>query len=131
RPFSRMARALVDVYGEELTLRVDDEKLVFNVESTLKYPHKHGDESINHIDIIDTTCEDHFYEVLNDSDFLLEEINALLALDNSIPPEIDEGIFDPQGDILLLEKLLNNDSTKDPPPKELKNNEIKTNKSSI
>ncbi|GJU60595.1 hypothetical protein Tco_1238361 [Tanacetum coccineum] len=95
RPFSRMAHALVDVYGEELTLRVGDEKLVFNVESTSKYPHKHGDESINQIDIIDTTCEDHFYEVLNDSDFLLEEIDALLALDNSIPPEIDEGIFDP------------------------------------
>ncbi|GJY41687.1 reverse transcriptase domain-containing protein [Tanacetum coccineum] len=30
RPFLRMARALVDVYGEELTLRVGDEKLIFN-----------------------------------------------------------------------------------------------------
>ncbi|GJW19710.1 reverse transcriptase domain-containing protein [Tanacetum coccineum] len=53
RPFLRTARALVDVYGEELTFRVGDEKLVFNVESTLKYPHKQGDESINQIDIID------------------------------------------------------------------------------
>ncbi|GJZ37264.1 reverse transcriptase domain-containing protein [Tanacetum coccineum] len=162
RPFLRTARALVDVYGEELTLRVGDEKLVFNVESTSKYPHKHGDGSINQIDIIDTTCEVHFHEVLNvqksihhlsgsptpsfdhvvaslspsitpfgDSDFLLEEIDALLALDDSIPPEIDEGVFDPEGDILLLEKLLNNDSTKDLPPKELKNDEIKTTKSSI
>ncbi|GKA00249.1 reverse transcriptase domain-containing protein [Tanacetum coccineum] len=34
RQFLRMAHALVDVYGEELTLRVGDEKLVFNVEST-------------------------------------------------------------------------------------------------
>ncbi|GJR19867.1 hypothetical protein Tco_0968394 [Tanacetum coccineum] len=59
------ARALVDVYGEELALRVGDEKLIFNVESTSKYPHKHGDESINRIDIINTTCEDHFHEVLN------------------------------------------------------------------
>ncbi|GJS71401.1 reverse transcriptase domain-containing protein [Tanacetum coccineum] len=152
RPFLRMARALVDVYGEELTLRVGDEKLVFNIESTSKYPHKHGDESINQIDIIDTTCEDHFHEVLNvqksihplsgsptpssdpvvasfslsrtpfgDSDFLLEETDTLLALDDSIPPEINEGIFDPEGDILLLKKLLNNNSTKDLPPKELKN----------
>ncbi|GKG04908.1 reverse transcriptase domain-containing protein, partial [Tanacetum coccineum] len=55
RPFLRMARALVDVYGEELTLRVGDEKLTFNVESTSKYPYKHGDESINQIDIINTT----------------------------------------------------------------------------
>ncbi|GJY66689.1 reverse transcriptase domain-containing protein [Tanacetum coccineum] len=65
RPFLRTACALVDVYGEELTLRVGDEKLIFNVESTSKYPHKHGDKSINQIDIIDTKCEEHFHEVLN------------------------------------------------------------------
>ncbi|GKG22648.1 hypothetical protein Tco_0387951 [Tanacetum coccineum] len=46
------AHALVDVYGEELALRVGDEKLIFNVKSTSKYPHKHGDESINRIDIV-------------------------------------------------------------------------------
>ncbi|GJV33401.1 hypothetical protein Tco_1393801 [Tanacetum coccineum] len=65
RRFLRTACDLVDVHREELTLRVGDEKLIFNVESTSKYPHKHGDESINQIDIIDTTCEDHFHEVLN------------------------------------------------------------------
>ncbi|GKB96592.1 reverse transcriptase domain-containing protein, partial [Tanacetum coccineum] len=161
RPFLRTARALVDVHGEELTLRVSDEKLIFNVESTLKYPHKHGYESINQIDIIDTTCEDHFYKVLNvqksihpligsptpssdpvvvslspsltpfgDNDFLLEETNAFLALDDSIPPEIDNGIYDSEGDILFLQKLLNDDPTKDLPPKELKNDETKMTKSS-
>ncbi|GJS70775.1 reverse transcriptase domain-containing protein [Tanacetum coccineum] len=65
RPFLRTVHALVDVYGEELTLLVGDEKLVFNVESTSKYPRKHGDESIHNIDILDITCEDHFNEVLN------------------------------------------------------------------
>ncbi|GJZ26085.1 reverse transcriptase domain-containing protein [Tanacetum coccineum] len=63
RPFLRTAHALVDVHEEELTLRVGDEKLVFNVESTSKYPRKHGDESIHKIDILDITCEDHFHEV--------------------------------------------------------------------
>ncbi|GJZ56178.1 reverse transcriptase domain-containing protein [Tanacetum coccineum] len=161
RPFLRTARALVDVHREELTLRVGDEKLIFNFESTSKYPHKHGDELNNQIDIIDTTCEDHFHEVLNvhklihplsgsptpsfdhvvaslspsltpfgDSDFLVEEIDALLGLDDSIPPEIDDGIFDVERDI-LFQKLLNNDSTKDLPPKELKNNETKMTKSLI
>ncbi|GKD19219.1 reverse transcriptase domain-containing protein [Tanacetum coccineum] len=155
RPFLRTTRALVDVHGEELTLRVGDEKLIFNVESTLKFPHKHGDESINQIDIIDTTCEDHFHKVLNvqksihplsgsptpsthvvasitpfeDSDFLLEETDAFLALDDSIPPEIDNGIYDSKGDILFLEKLLNDDPIKDLPPKELKNDETKMTKS--
>nr|GEU42488.1 reverse transcriptase [Tanacetum cinerariifolium] len=50
---------------EELTLRVGDEKITLNVASTSKYPHKHGNESINQIDIIETTCEYHFHEVLN------------------------------------------------------------------
>ncbi|GJU18807.1 reverse transcriptase domain-containing protein [Tanacetum coccineum] len=65
RPFLRTAHALVDVHGEELTLRVGNEKFVFNVKSTWKYPRKHGDESIHKIDILDITCDDHFYEVLN------------------------------------------------------------------
>ncbi|GJX86937.1 hypothetical protein Tco_0337711, partial [Tanacetum coccineum] len=62
RPFLRMECALVDVYGEELILRVGDEKLTFNVDITSKYSHKHENKSINLIDIIDTTCEDHFHE---------------------------------------------------------------------
>ncbi|GJU07498.1 reverse transcriptase domain-containing protein, partial [Tanacetum coccineum] len=162
RPFLRTIRALVDVHGEKLTLRVGNEKLSFNVESTSKYPHKHGDGSINQIDIIETTCEDHFHEVLNfqksihplsgsptpssnlvvaslspsltpfrDSDFLLEDTDTFLYLDDSIPPEIDNGIYDSEGDILFLEKLLNDDPIKDLPPKELKNEETKTTKSSI
>nr|GEU28614.1 hypothetical protein [Tanacetum cinerariifolium] len=142
-------------------LRVGDKKLIFNVESTSKYPHKHGDDSVNQIDIIDTTCGDHFHEILNvqksihplsgsptpsdlvvtslspsltpfeDSDFLLVETDASLALDDLIPPEIDNRIYDPEGDIIFLEKLLNDDRTKDLPPKELKNDETKTTKSSI
>ncbi|GKA71682.1 reverse transcriptase domain-containing protein [Tanacetum coccineum] len=130
RPFLRTARALVDVYGEDLTLRVGDEKLIFNVESTLKYPHKHGDDPTPSSDPVVSSLSPSLTP-FGDSDFLLEEIDALLSLDNSIPLEIGEGIFDPDGDILLLKKLLNNDSTKDLPPKELKNDEIKTTKSSI
>nr|GFB33496.1 reverse transcriptase domain-containing protein [Tanacetum cinerariifolium] len=65
RSLLRTDHALVDVHREELTLRVSDENLTFNVESTLKYPHKHEDESINQIDINNTTCEDHFHEVLD------------------------------------------------------------------
>ncbi|GJS53061.1 hypothetical protein Tco_0626423 [Tanacetum coccineum] len=41
-------------------------------------------------------------------DFILEEIEACLTSD-SILPGINDDNFDPEGDILLLEKLLNND----------------------
>nr|GFA98112.1 reverse transcriptase domain-containing protein [Tanacetum cinerariifolium] len=62
RPFLRTARALVDVYGEELILRDNDEQLIFHADRTSKHPHKH--ESINMINFIDITCEDRFPEVL-------------------------------------------------------------------
>ncbi|GJY60220.1 hypothetical protein Tco_0460877 [Tanacetum coccineum] len=59
-----------------------------------------------------------------DSDSILEETDTLLSHHDSTLPEVDDDIFDPEGDIRLLKRLLNLDSTKDlPPPHEL-NNEI-------
>ncbi|GJV01377.1 hypothetical protein Tco_1334946 [Tanacetum coccineum] len=63
-------------------------------------------------------------------DFILEEIEACLTND-SIPPGIDDADFDPEGDLLLLEKLLNDDPSSPLPPKELHFEEIKMIKSSI
>ncbi|GJY87454.1 reverse transcriptase domain-containing protein [Tanacetum coccineum] len=63
-------------------------------------------------------------------DFILEEIEACLTND-SIPPGIDDADFDPEGDLILLEKLLNDDPSSPLPPKELHFEEIKTIKSSI
>ncbi|GJX40100.1 reverse transcriptase domain-containing protein [Tanacetum coccineum] len=64
RPFLRTTRALIDVHGEELIKRDGDEQLIFHADSTSKHPNKHGNESINMINFIDITCEDHFPEVL-------------------------------------------------------------------
>ncbi|GJR08109.1 reverse transcriptase domain-containing protein [Tanacetum coccineum] len=63
-------------------------------------------------------------------DFILEEIEACLTND-SIPPRIDDADFDPEGDLLLLEKLLNDDPSSPLPLKELHFEEIKMIKSSI
>ncbi|GKC77950.1 reverse transcriptase domain-containing protein, partial [Tanacetum coccineum] len=60
----------------------------------------------------------------------LEEIEACLTSD-SILPGIDDANFDPKGDILLLEKLLNDDPSSPLPPKELNFKELKIIKSSI
>nr|GEY99946.1 reverse transcriptase domain-containing protein [Tanacetum cinerariifolium] len=51
-------------------------------------------------------------------DFILEEIEACLTSD-LIPLGIDDADFDSKGDILLLEKLLNDDPSSPLPPKEL------------
>ncbi|GKC63479.1 hypothetical protein Tco_1096077 [Tanacetum coccineum] len=56
-----------------------------------------------------------------DSDLLLEETDAFLSLDDSIPPGIDHGIYDSEGDILFLEGLLNDEILRDLPHLELNN----------
>ncbi|GKC41591.1 reverse transcriptase domain-containing protein [Tanacetum coccineum] len=63
-------------------------------------------------------------------DFILEEIEACVTSD-LIPPGIDDANFDPEGDILLLEKLLNNDPSSPLLPKEINFEELKIIKSSI
>ncbi|GJW78943.1 reverse transcriptase domain-containing protein, partial [Tanacetum coccineum] len=51
-----------------------------------------------------------------DSDFILEEIDSFLASDDSTSPDVDDGIFDPEGDIHLIKELLNNEILNDLPP---------------
>ncbi|GJX43065.1 reverse transcriptase domain-containing protein [Tanacetum coccineum] len=120
RPFLRTVRALINVYGEELTLRVDDEAITFKVGQTSRYSYNDV-VSINRIDVIDVACsltsgnptpslDLSFYSSpsltpFGEGDFILEEIEACLTND-SIPPGIDDDEFDPEGDLLLLEKLL-------------------------
>nr|GEW98182.1 reverse transcriptase domain-containing protein [Tanacetum cinerariifolium] len=112
RPFLRTAQALIDVYGEELTLRVSDEAITFKVGNTSRYSYNDA-ELINRIDVIDIACEEYSQEVLGfsdnfesgnptpisepiiaqsshsltpfeGSDFILEEIEAYLTSDSGI-----------------------------------------------
>ncbi|GJU27145.1 hypothetical protein Tco_1165766 [Tanacetum coccineum] len=119
RPFLRTAQALIDVDGEELTLRVDDEAITFKF-----------DEWKSHsLDPIIASSSPSFTP-FEGGDFILEEIKACLS-SNSIPPGIDDADFDPEGDIRLLEKLLNDDPSSPLSPKELNFEELKMIKSSI
>ncbi|GJR42368.1 reverse transcriptase domain-containing protein [Tanacetum coccineum] len=144
RSFLRTGRALIDVYGEEITLRVDNEAVTFNLDQTTRYSST-NDKSVNQIDIIDAVCEEYAPEFLGfsnssggnptptsepfTSEFILEEIEAYLK-DDSISPEIDHADCDPEEDICLIEKLLNNDPFQ-LPPMDLKQSEVTEAKSSI
>nr|GEW96666.1 reverse transcriptase domain-containing protein [Tanacetum cinerariifolium] len=158
RTFLRIRHALIDVYGEELTLRVDDEAITFKVGQISKYSYN-DTTSTNQIDVIDIACDKYVQEIFRFSeisksgnptpssnpivalssssltpfeggDFILEEIETYLASE-SIPPGIDNTKFDPEGDILLIEKLLNDDPSSPLPPKEHNLKELKSVKSSI
>nr|GEU71061.1 reverse transcriptase domain-containing protein [Tanacetum cinerariifolium] len=58
RSFLRTGRALIYVYGEEITLRVNDEAVTFNLNQTMRYSSTYDDLSVNRIDIIDVAKED-------------------------------------------------------------------------
>nr|GEW05515.1 reverse transcriptase domain-containing protein [Tanacetum cinerariifolium] len=51
RSFLRTAHALIDVYGEEITLRVNDEAVTFNLNQTTRYSSTYDDMSVNRIDV--------------------------------------------------------------------------------
>nr|GFC36333.1 reverse transcriptase domain-containing protein [Tanacetum cinerariifolium] len=80
--------------------------------------------------------------LFGDSDFLLfEEADAFLGLEDDLDsPKINPFYYDPEGDILLLEAILNSEPSPPPPnqeqnlpsfKKELKAYEAQTIKSSI
>nr|GEU78169.1 reverse transcriptase domain-containing protein [Tanacetum cinerariifolium] len=128
RPFLRIGRALIDVYGEELTLRVDDEEITFKeyvqkVLGFLEIPKSGNPTPISDPIIALSSLSLTPFE---GGDFILEEIEACLT-SKLIPSGIDDTDFDPEGDIHLLEKLLNDDSSSSPLLlKELNVKEIKS-----
>nr|GEU29035.1 reverse transcriptase domain-containing protein [Tanacetum cinerariifolium] len=170
RSFLKTGRALIDVFEGELTLRVGKEVITFNLGQTSRYSANYNDMTANRIDIIDMACEEYSQEVLGfsdvivsgnptpyydpivsnssptltsfgESDFLLKEVDAFLALeDDPTSSEVDHSYDDTEGDILLLEAFLNDDPSLPLPNqgkylpqvrKELKIYEAKYDKSSI
>ncbi|GJU95027.1 reverse transcriptase domain-containing protein [Tanacetum coccineum] len=146
------------------------EAVTFNLDQTSRYSSNYDDMTANRIDVIEMACEEYSQEVLGfsdmiasgnptpyydpivstssptltpfgDSDFLLEEVDAFLAIkDDPTSSEVDHLYYDPEGDILLLEAFLNDDPSSLPPTqgnylpkirKELKICEAKNDKSSI
>nr|GEW29169.1 reverse transcriptase domain-containing protein [Tanacetum cinerariifolium] len=102
RLFLRTGRALIDVYGEEITLR-------YNLKSsnpTLVYDDSFSKSDSSKEPIVKSSSPT--LAPFRESDFFLEEIEYFLN-DDSIPTGIENSIYDPEGDILFLEKFLNED----------------------
>nr|GEZ03576.1 hypothetical protein [Tanacetum cinerariifolium] len=167
----KTSQALIDVHKGELTLRIENEAITYNLDQTSRYSANYDQMTANKINVTDMACEEYSQEVLGfsdvtasgsptpsddtivsatsptltpfeDSDFLLfEEADVFLSLDDDPnSPELDPSYYDPEGDIILLEAILN---SKPLPPlpnhepsipsfkNELKACEAKTIKSSI
>nr|GFB15653.1 reverse transcriptase domain-containing protein [Tanacetum cinerariifolium] len=109
RSFLRTGRAVIDVYGEEITLRVNDESITFNLNQTMRYSSTYDDTSVNRVDVIDVTWEDFVQDVL-DFQYNPKSSNPTLVFDDLIS-ENDSC----KGDIRLIKKLLNADPCSLPP----------------
>nr|GEV83411.1 reverse transcriptase domain-containing protein [Tanacetum cinerariifolium] len=164
----KTGQALIDVHKGELTLRIRNKAITYNLDKTSRYSANYNQMTANKIDVI---CEMYSQEVLGfsnttasgnptpyddpivfttsptltpfgDSDFLLfEEADAFLGLeDDPNSPEFNPFYYDPEGDILLLEAILNSEPLPPLPnheqylpsyKKELKVCEAETVKSSV
>nr|GEV78934.1 reverse transcriptase domain-containing protein [Tanacetum cinerariifolium] len=171
RFFLKTGRALIDVHKGELTLRIGNEAITYNLDQTSRYLANYYQTTANKIDVTNEACEEYSQEVLGfsnvtasgsptpsddpivsttssmqtsfgDSDFLLfEEADAFLGLeDDPDSPKLDLSYYDLEGDILMLEAILNSDPVPSLPvheqyvpsfKNELKACEAKTIKSSV
>ncbi|GJV73741.1 reverse transcriptase domain-containing protein [Tanacetum coccineum] len=132
RYFLNTRRALIDVYEGELTLRIGKEAVTLNLDQTSRYSSNYDDNSVNRIVVIDMACEEYSQEVLGfsdviasgnptpyfdpiisttsltltpfrDSDFLLKEVDAFLALeDDPTSLEVDHSYYDSEGTFFFL-----------------------------
>nr|GEX93218.1 hypothetical protein [Tanacetum cinerariifolium] len=120
RPFLRTARALIDIHGEEMILRDGDERLSLNMRhDTSSYLNQPQKESINVINIFDDLCEDSLEDLFATNH---QSGNPTFSSHSDLTlPEVKDDIFDPKGGNVLIEKLINLDSTKELPPLEVIN----------
>ncbi|GJR82422.1 reverse transcriptase domain-containing protein [Tanacetum coccineum] len=115
RPFLRTARALIDVHEEEMILRDGDERLILNMRNdSSRYSNTPKKESINMIDIYNISHKEYLEGLFanekitnhpsgNPTSYLTSHTDLTL-------PEVNDDIFDPEGDI--IKNLLNLDKTK-------------------
>nr|GEZ53228.1 reverse transcriptase domain-containing protein [Tanacetum cinerariifolium] len=112
RCFLKTSRALIDVHKGELTLRIGNEAITYNLDQTVRYSANYNQMTANKIDVIESACKEYSQEVLSfsnvtdsgtpttqndpigsitsptltpfgDSDFLLfEEADAFLGLED-------------------------------------------------
>nr|GEV43984.1 reverse transcriptase domain-containing protein [Tanacetum cinerariifolium] len=83
RSFLRTGRALIDVYGEKITLRANDEFVTFNLNQTMRYSSTYDDNSVNRVDVIDIACEEFVQNIL-DFQYNPKSSNPTLDFDSSI-----------------------------------------------
>nr|GFA11695.1 reverse transcriptase domain-containing protein [Tanacetum cinerariifolium] len=123
RCFLKTSRALIDVHKAELTLRIRNESITYNLDREEYSQEVLGFSNVTvsgtpipHTDPI-VSATSPTLTLFGESDFFLfEEADAFLGLeDDPDSLKINPFYYDPEGDILLLEAILNKVELKDLP----------------
>nr|GEZ61583.1 reverse transcriptase domain-containing protein [Tanacetum cinerariifolium] len=104
RSFLRTCRALIDVYGEKIPLRVNDEAVTFNLNQTMRYSSTYDDLSVNQIDIIDVAREEYAQEILGFSNNSLGG-NPTTSTSESILSDSSLSLTPFEGSDFILEEI--------------------------
>nr|GEZ27866.1 reverse transcriptase domain-containing protein [Tanacetum cinerariifolium] len=83
RCFLKTSRALIDVHKGELTLRIGNKAITYNLDQTVRYSANYNQMTANKIDVIESACEEYSQEVLGFSNI------------------IDSGTPTPQNDLIV------------------------------
>nr|GFC28618.1 reverse transcriptase domain-containing protein [Tanacetum cinerariifolium] len=62
--FLKTSRALIDIYKGELTLRIENEAITYNLDQTVRYSANYSQMTANKIDVIESAYEEYSQEVL-------------------------------------------------------------------
>nr|GEV58938.1 reverse transcriptase domain-containing protein [Tanacetum cinerariifolium] len=113
RHFLRTTRALIDVHGKKMILRDGDERSTLNMRhDTSSYSNQPQKQSINMINIFNDSSEDFLKNLFTTNH---QSGNPTFSSHlNLTSPKVKDDIFYPEGGSVLIEKLLDLDSTKDP-----------------
>nr|GFB56062.1 reverse transcriptase domain-containing protein [Tanacetum cinerariifolium] len=68
RCFIKTGRALIDVHNGELTLRIENEAITFNLDQTVRYSANYNQMTANKINVIKMAYEEYSQEILGFSD---------------------------------------------------------------
>nr|GEY84500.1 reverse transcriptase domain-containing protein [Tanacetum cinerariifolium] len=111
RPFLRTARALIDVYGEEMILHGGDERLTLNIRhDTSSYSNQPRKESIKLINVFNNSSEDFLEDLFPSQPSGNPTFSPHPELTSQ---EVNNDIFDLEVCNVLSEKFLDLDFTTD------------------
>nr|GEZ14761.1 reverse transcriptase domain-containing protein [Tanacetum cinerariifolium] len=111
RPFLRTTRALIDVHGEEMILRDEDERLTLNMKhDTASYSNHPHRESANLINIFNVSSEDCLEDLVSNKQSGIPTFSLHKEIAS---PKVIHEINDLKGCNFLSEELLDIDSFND------------------